>query len=476
MNILREKNIIWWRNHLWIVNIITRSHYRKRINHVTDISMRTCSIEYIFTSLSDSKAKITVLSSIHFCIRAIFIIKSLLNWHFWLFQKKFLDYSKHLLKRIWEYLHNIFIRKRLCINNNSLSSTIWIPRKSHSWPMKNYWHPTRNLHHKFPPWSFLTFFLYFCLSMLESMWHIETIFIKAVYTYYIRQEKYQEDILSTKTYTIKQKHVYKIHIYKFYVENTPTMLQKDIHNTKIIQQLKKIWLNETDASIYLASIHLWACSIQQLTDQTNIHRITTHDSVSRLIQKWLLLETFSWRKRLIYPQQISSLQHLVDRKKAEVDSLQQDVSSTIHMLQSLHLQSEYLPKITISKWRQWIQSLLSELKENSPQEIFSISDSWHFDELLNVQFLDSLAQQKTKLSIILPRWFEHFIFSAHAKGVELSSKTFKEETSRSWWITLRWATIALHAYEWIYITTTKITNPAIAMMMKGMFTNMRENL
>lgn len=252
------------------------------------------------------------------------------------------------------------------------------------------------------------------------------------------------------------------------------MSTKKINHNRLISQLKKIGLNETDAEVYLASIHIWAASIKDLTTHTKLHRITTHDSVWRLIEKWLLLETFSGRKRLIFPQQIDQLQHLVDIKKAEIDTLQQNVTSTIQILQSLHLQSDYLPRITISKWRAWIRTVVSQIKQESPKDLYIISDSWHFDELISVHFLDNLAQSKTKLHMILPRWFEHFIFSAHAKWVNLSSKTLGEAMKRSWWMTIRWSTVALHAYEWIYITTTSINNLPISTMMKQSFENIRE--
>lgn len=244
---------------------------------------------------------------------------------------------------------------------------------------------------------------------------------------------------------------------------------KKLTDPHLLEQLEKIGLGETDALVYLASIHIWACSLGQLSTHTWINRITTHDSVWRLLAKWLLLETFSGKRRLIFPQQISHLQHLVDLKKAELDELHHNVNTTIGLLQSLHLQSAYLPQVTIAKWRQWITDMVNEIKTNTAGPIRLICDSWHFDELLNVHFLDATKKMHYPVEMILPAWFEHFIFSAHAKGVSITTKILDEQSSRTWWMTLWWSKVALHAYEGVYITTTIIDNSPIAQMMQACF-------
>jgi len=238
---------------------------------------------------------------------------------------------------------------------------------------------------------------------------------------------------------------------------------------KLLQQLDKLWLHKTDAQIYLASIHIGACTINQLTSQTKINRITVHDSIGRLIEKGLLLETFSGRRRLVFPQQINHLQHLVEKKKTEMDQLQYDVATTINLLQSLHLQSSSLPQVRISKGSAGIEEMLREIKEWDEWMIQTISDSRHFDELLNVHFLDSLQSYKQPIQMILPSWFEHFIFSANAKGLQIDTRTITQDMKRQGGMTMWWSKVAFHAYEWVYITTTIIENIPITNMMSQCF-------
>ena len=250
-------------------------------------------------------------------------------------------------------------------------------------------------------------------------------------------------------------------------------MTSNLSQENLLKQLNAIGLHDTDAQVYLASIRMGACTIGQLTTQTKINRITVHDCVGRLINKGLLLETFSGKRRLVYPQQINQLQHLVDTKKAEVDQLQLNVTKTINILQSLHLQSDYLPHMRISKGRQGISDMIREIKEYKNGPLLTVSDSRHFDELLNVHFLDSLTHFIQPIQMILPAWFEHFVFSAYAKWLKIQTQTIGEHMKRSGGMTIWWDKVALHAYEWIYITTTIIENNPIAQMMTNSFQNMR---
>lgn len=244
----------------------------------------------------------------------------------------------------------------------------------------------------------------------------------------------------------------------------------------LIDHLRNIWLSETDAHVYLSSVRLGAWSINQLTENTKINRITVHDSVARLITKWLLLETFSGKRRLIYPWPIHQLQWLVDNKKSELDQLQLNVNKAIHTLNSLHLQSDYLPRFRISKWRQGISDMIHDIKWESEWELLIICDSWHFDELLNVHFLDNLNTYRGSIRMIIPAGFEHFIFSAYAKWLKIQTCTMPDTMKRSGGMTIRgsnpYSKVALHAYEGIFITTTIIENNPIQVMMKDAFQNM----
>jgi len=71
--------------------------------------------------------------------------------------------------------------------------------------------------------------------------------------------------------------------------------------------------------------------------------------VGRLIKKGLYLEAKSGRKRLVYPNQVDALEHLVDHKTLELQQLKKDAKKASSLLQSIQTQSENFPKTRFYK-------------------------------------------------------------------------------------------------------------------------------
>ncbi|HMY80789.1 MAG TPA: hypothetical protein PLW93_03610 [Candidatus Absconditabacterales bacterium] len=240
-------------------------------------------------------------------------------------------------------------------------------------------------------------------------------------------------------------------------------------NNSLVDQLGALGFGETDTHIYLASIRMGACTINQLSSQTGINRVTTHDSVGRLIAKGIVLETFAGSKRLIYPQPIHHLQSLVEQEKIRIESMQQQVNQLISSLSALSMNAEYLPKIRISKGRQGIADTIKEIRQDKKDNLKIICDSWHFDELLTIHFMENIKGWKGSIQMIIPTGFEHFIFSAIAKNIPLDVQSYQDDLLWSGGMSIRGNKVALHAYEGIYITTTIIENKAISGMMEHVF-------
>lgn len=244
------------------------------------------------------------------------------------------------------------------------------------------------------------------------------------------------------------------------------------NNSEIItQNLQKLWLHPTDAQIYINSLSLGACTVTQLADQLNLNRVTTHDAVERLIEKGLFLETHSGQRRLVYPKQVEALQSLVDTKKTELTQLQYQVDQTISLLNDIQLQSKHLPHIRFYKWKEGIQTVINEmLIDNKP--ISMISDSRHFDDLIDNKFIEQSAKSdnyKETIKLIIPTGYEHFIFTHKAKHPHVTIQQFWPWQSWTGGMSIWWNKIAYYSYEGRYITTTVIENTPISQMMSFSF-------
>jgi len=244
---------------------------------------------------------------------------------------------------------------------------------------------------------------------------------------------------------------------------------------QILNALQQLWLHPTDAQIYLHSLSLGACTVIQLADQLKLHRVTTHDAVQRLIDKWLFLETHNGQRRLVYPKQVEALQSLVDTKKSELTQLQHQVDETISLLNDIQLQSQYLPHIRFYKWREGVQTVIHEmLIDNKP--INMISDSRHFDDLIDNKFIEQSAQSNQynqQIQLLIPLGYEHFIFTHKAKHSHVVIQQFWSWQQWMWGVSVRWDKVAYYNYEGHYITTTVIENAPISQMMLSSFQSLR---
>jgi hypothetical protein len=61
------------------------------------------------------------------------------------------------------------------------------------------------------------------------------------------------------------------------------------------------------------------------------------------------LETYNKKKRLVYPNTLDSLQKLLDKKKFELQELEQEVQNTAEILKGIQAQSENFPKVRFYK-------------------------------------------------------------------------------------------------------------------------------
>lgn len=241
---------------------------------------------------------------------------------------------------------------------------------------------------------------------------------------------------------------------------------------RIENSLIKLWLIPSEISIFVLWLEHGALSVSQLAKLWNMWRITVHEIVGRLIKKWLFLETRTGRKRLVYPNQVDALEHLVEEKRQEVHLLEREAKKASSLLRSLQTQSENFPKTRFYKWQEGIQRMLNEIKKDA-LDISIMSDGQHFYELVDNDFLEktlNLRQKKNlKVKLMFPAWFEYFTYTQWTYQQELEIRALPHHESLKWWVTLRWNKVALHCYENKFITTTILENTKVADMHRYLF-------
>jgi len=251
-----------------------------------------------------------------------------------------------------------------------------------------------------------------------------------------------------------------------------TVEQLTIENT-----LRQLGLIDSEIAIFLLWLENGALTIAQLATLSNMGRITVHEIVGRLIKKGLFLETRSWHKRLVYPNQVDALENLVAKERLRVQQLEKAAKKASSLLRDIQLMSESFPKTRFYKGQEGIQRMLNEIKKDK-NDVSIMSDGQHFYSLVDNDFLDKTLilrrKQGIKVRLLFPTGFEYFTYTQWTYQQELEIKNLPDADNLHGWVTLRWDKVAFHCYEGKYITTTIIHNAPIAKIQSYLFEHVRE--
>lgn len=249
------------------------------------------------------------------------------------------------------------------------------------------------------------------------------------------------------------------------------------YQRKVQHSLLKLWLTQSEIAIFFLGLERWAATIQQLAQDANMWRITVHEIVRRLIKKWIFLETYSGKKRLVYPNQVDAIPQLIQNKKHELEHMEQEAMKAASLLRSFQLQSEHFPKTRFYKWKEGIEIVLNELKQDK-KDIALMSDGQHFYDLIDNDFLEKTIQIRKKNNIhvrlIFPTWFEYFTYTQGTYQQQLDIKSLPDQDLLKGWLTLWWNKAALHCYEGKFISTTILENKRTTGILFYLYTQLRK--
>jgi sugar-specific transcriptional regulator TrmB len=178
-------------------------------------------------------------------------------------------------------------------------------------------------------------------------------------------------------------------------------------------------LIESEIQIFFLGLENGALTIAQLAQLSKMNRITVHEIVRRLIRKGLFLETYSGKKRLVYPNQVDALERLIEQKKFELQQLEKEAKKAANILRAVQTQSEQFPKTRFYKGQEGIHRMLSEIKQDLA-DIAIMSDGQHFYELIDNDFLEQSLELRNKKNV-------HFSYTQGTYQQRLAIKSLAEE-------------------------------------------------
>lgn len=241
---------------------------------------------------------------------------------------------------------------------------------------------------------------------------------------------------------------------------------------KIESWLKRLWLIESEIAIFLLWLQHGALTVAQFAQLSGVWRVTVHEIVGRLIRKWLFLETRSGHKRLVYPDQVDAITHLVDAKRSELTRMEREATKITQILRDVQLQSEHFPRVRFYKGQEGTTRVLNEIKKDGV-DISIMSDGQHFYELIDNDFLeqtlDLRRKKKIAVRMMFPSGFEYFTYTQGTYQQELQIRSLPHQDQLQWWMIIRWDKMATHYYDHHFITTTIIHDDRWASMHQYLF-------
>lgn len=254
------------------------------------------------------------------------------------------------------------------------------------------------------------------------------------------------------------------------------MITDDIR--KIHHILQRLGLGESEVDIFLLGLQHGALTISQLSEISKKGRITVHEIVARLIKKWLYLQTYSGKKRLVYPNNIDAIDHLIESHRAHLSQLEKDADTATSLLRSIQYQSEHFPRIRFYKGLEGITRVLNEIKQDA-NNISIMSDGQHFYELIDNNFLEQTLDLRRKKNInvrmIFPSGFEYFTYTQWTYQQELQIRSLPHQEQLHGGMIIRWEKVATHYYNQWFITTTIMDDSRTAQMQQYLFERTRES-
>lgn len=247
-----------------------------------------------------------------------------------------------------------------------------------------------------------------------------------------------------------------------------------MQETYVKQILNRLWLNDSEISIVFAWLKMWPSTIIQLAKSTWLKRITTHAIVERLLDKWVFLETKSKNKRLVYPNDLKCLTRLLEKKKQEIQDIENDLEKASTFLTNIQAWSQWFPNVRFYKWKEWVELMFNEIISDK-KDMYVMSDHRYFYDVIDNQFLErSLKIRKTnklKTKMLFPTGFEYFCFSQWVYDQQLSIKSLPQNFPLVWAINIWGEKIWFHTEKNWFITTTIIEDKQISKIMIFLFEN-----
>lgn len=123
---------------------------------------------------------------------------------------------------------------------------------------------------------------------------------------------------------------------------------------RYISVIKRLWLKEKEAEIYIDLVENWVSTITSIIERTWLHRPEAYRIIPLLKEWWFISEIKKWKKRLFMAESPEKLATLIENLTKDLDNIMPDLISK-------HISAEKRPNVKYLEWKKWITFVFSDI-------------------------------------------------------------------------------------------------------------------
>jgi len=158
------------------------------------------------------------------------------------------------------------------------------------------------------------------------------------------------------------------------------------------QELTMLGLNDKEAEIYLAALHLGYCTVSEIADKANINRTSAYTHIKNLIAKGLIATSEKMGKVFFVAARPEKLQHIYEVQEKEIQRKRDLLNELLPQLESIYSLAKDKPSVKYFEHHdsESLRSLRQEILSHRREIAYNIFNYEKYQDFISKSHINSL--------------------------------------------------------------------------------------
>lgn len=249
-------------------------------------------------------------------------------------------------------------------------------------------------------------------------------------------------------------------------------------SNKVEKALLQLNFTEKEIATYVALLELGASSVQDISRQTSVNRVSIYEAMDELKSKGLVFESRKGKKKLFVAEDPDSIMELIQGQKAKLHAEEHNLQNAIlPLLKAINVRQIDKPQIKFFEGAEGIEKVFDEYIIKGHQDVINCGSYETATRVVSfnheMAYFQKIKAKKLFYRMILEDTPLNRKFAEASKGVA-HTKFLPEGTKTSADIVVAGSIVALVSYD--KVNATLIEDASIAAAMKMYMDFMWERL